>query len=122
MAVSTAVPADKAPTQSGLFTRQSSGLVRELGIPSAIGISLASVVVVNTFLNFYAGLTGFNQADMTLPLLVAAAIWVVAMFAYKNLIDAIPRAGGEYVYVSRVISPVVGAMVGISLAVAFLFF
>jgi amino acid transporter len=122
MAVSTAVPAAKAPTQSGLFTRQSSGLVRELGIPSAIGISLASVVVVNTFLNFYAGLTGFNQADMTLPLLVAAAIWVVAMFAYKNLLEAIPRAGGEYVYVSRVISPVVGAMVGISLAVAFLFF
>jgi basic amino acid/polyamine antiporter, APA family len=120
--VSRGVATDKAPSQSGLFTRKSSGLVRELGIPSAIGIALASVVVVNTFLNFYAGLTGFSQADMTLPLLVAAAIWVVAMFAYKNLLEAIPRAGGEYVYVSRVISPVVGAMVGISLAVAFLFF
>lgn len=119
----TAVASDKVPTaKTGLFVRQSSGLVRELGVPSAIGIALASVVVVNTFLNFYAGLTGFAQTDMTLPLLVAAAIWVVAMFAYKNLLEAIPRAGGEYVYVSRVISPVIGSMVGISLAVAFLFF
>src|SRR5690242_6382770 len=109
-----------APT--GLFTRKSSGLVRELGIPSTVGIALASVVVVNTFLNFYAGMTGFGQVDMTLPLLLAAAIWIVAMLAYRHLLEAIPRAGGEYVYVSRVISPVIGAMVGISLAVAFLFF
>jgi hypothetical protein len=34
-----------------LFIRQTSGLVRELGIPAAIGISLASVAVVNTFIN-----------------------------------------------------------------------
>jgi basic amino acid/polyamine antiporter, APA family len=121
MPVNTVAGADNQG-HKGLFTRQSSGLVRELGIPSAIGISLASVVVVNTFLNFYAGLTGFSQADMTLPLLVAAGIWIVAMFAYKALLEAIPRAGGEYVYVSRVISPVIGAMVGVSLAVAFLFF
>src|SRR5438445_10050121 len=32
----------------GLFTRQSSGLVRELGVPAATGIALASVAVVNT--------------------------------------------------------------------------
>src|SRR6267154_529785 len=90
----------RAATGSGLFTRQSSGLVRELGIPAATAISLASVAVVNTFINFNAGLTAFNQADMTLPLLLGAGIWLVAMFAYKYLLEAIPRAGGEYVYVS----------------------
>jgi len=120
--VGAAIAADKPSAQAGLFTRKSSGLVRELGIPSTVGIALASVVVVNTFLNFYAGLTGFGQVDMTVPLLLAAAIWIVAMLAYRTLLEAIPRAGGEYVYVSRVISPVIGAMVGISLAVAFLFF
>ena len=31
----------KAPAGQGLFTRQSSGLVRELGIPAATAISLA---------------------------------------------------------------------------------
>src|SRR6202049_397015 len=85
----------KAPAGQGLFTRQSSGLVRELGIPAATAISLASVAVVNTFINFNAGLTAFSQVDMTVSLLVAAAIWLVAMFAYKYLLEAIPRAGGR---------------------------
>src|SRR5215467_1243476 len=59
-----------------LFIRQTSGLVRELGIPAAIGISLASVAVVNTFINFNAGLTDFPKADMYLPLVAAAVIWL----------------------------------------------
>src|SRR5437870_2641110 len=103
----------------GLFTRQSSGLVRELGVPAATGIALASVAVVNTFINFNAGLVSFNQAEMILPLLLGAAIWLVAMFAYKYLLEAIPRAGGEYVYLSRIISPALGAMAGISICIAF---
>lgn len=109
----------KAPAGQGLFTRQSSGLVRELGIPAATAISLASVAVVNTFINFNAGLTAFNMADMTLPLLLGAGIWLVAMVAYKYLLEAIPRAGGEYVYVSRIISPALGAVFGIGICIAF---
>jgi len=119
MATSGASMGSKPATGSGLFTRQSSGLVRELGIPAATAISLASVAVVNTFINFNAGLTLFNQADMTLPLLIGAGIWLVAMFAYKYLLEAIPRAGGEYVYLSRIISPALGAMFGIGICVAF---
>ena len=103
----------------GLFTRQSSGLVRELGIPAATGIALASVAVVNTFINFYGGLLNFPKADMVLPLLLGALIWFIAMFAYRYLLQAIPRAGGEYIYMSRIIHPAVGTMVGIACAVGF---
>jgi amino acid transporter len=119
MATTSAPLGGRATAGSGLFTRQSSGLVRELGIPAAIGISLASVAVVNTFINFNAGLTSFNQVDMILPLLLGAGIWVVAMFAYKYLLEAIPRAGGEYVYLSRIVSPALGAMFGIGICIAF---
>jgi APA family basic amino acid/polyamine antiporter len=105
--------------KGGLFTRQASGLIRELGIPAAVGISLASVAVVNTFINFNAGLTDFSKSDMYLPLLAGAFIWLVAMFAYRHLLEAIPRAGGEYVFLSRVVSPVAGAMAGIGIAVVF---
>jgi amino acid transporter len=109
----------KATAGQGLFTRQSSGLVRELGIPAATGIALASVAVVNTFINFYGGLLNFAKADMVLPLLLGALIWFVAMFAYRYLLQAIPRAGGEYIYMSRIIHPAVGTMVGIACAVGF---
>jgi basic amino acid/polyamine antiporter, APA family len=114
-----AAGATDVPAAAGLFTRQSSGLVRELGVTAATGIALASVALVNTFINFSNGLIAFDRPDMTLPLILAAGIWFVGMFAYKYLLQAIPRAGGEYVYVSRVISPVLGAMVGIGIAVAF---
>ena len=106
-------------SDGGLFTRQASGLVRELGVPAAVGISLASVAVVNTFINFNAGLTDFSKSEMYLPLLAAAFIWLVAMFAYRHLLEAIPRAGGEYVYLSRIVSPVAGSMAGIGIAVVF---
>jgi APA family basic amino acid/polyamine antiporter len=105
--------------KTGLFTRQASGLVRELGVPAAVGISLASVAVVNTFINFNAGLTDFTKSEMYLPLLAGAVIWLVAMFAYRHLLEAIPRAGGEYVYLSRIVSPVAGSMAGIGIAVVF---
>src|SRR5215469_2040673 len=103
----------------GLFIRQTSGLVRELGIPAAVGISLASVAVVNTFINFNAGLTSFAKSDMFLPLFAGAIIWLVAMFAYRYLLRAVPRAGGEYVYLSRIVSPVVGSIAGLGIAVVF---
>jgi APA family basic amino acid/polyamine antiporter len=107
-------------SQAGrLFIRQTSGLVRELGIPAATGISLASVAVVNTFINFNAGLTDFAKADMYLPLIAAAVIWLVAMYAYRHLLRAVPRAGGEYVYLSRIVSPAVGSMAGLGIAVVF---
>src|SRR5438876_7085945 len=109
----------KAAAGQGLFIRQTSGLVRELGIPAAIGISLASVAVVNTFINFNAGLTDFPKSDMYLPLVAAAVIWLVAMFAYRYLLRAVPRAGGEYVYLSRIVSPAVGAMAGLGIAIVF---
>lgn len=109
----------KSTAGQALFTRQSSGLVRELGIPAATGIALASVAVVNTFINFYGGLLNFPKADMVLPLLLGALIWFIAMFAYRYLLQAIPRAGGEYIYMSRIIHPAVGTMVGIACAVGF---
>ena len=79
MASTSAPMGDRAATGQGLFTRQSSGLVRELGVPAATGIALASVAVVNTFINFNAGLVSFDEAEMTLPLLLGAAIWRVTV-------------------------------------------
>jgi APA family basic amino acid/polyamine antiporter len=104
---------------TGLFTRQASGLVRELGILAATGIALASVALPDTFINFNAGLTSFNGVEYYIPLLAGAFIWFVAMFAYRYLVEAIPRAGGEYVFLSRVVSPMAGSMAGIGLAVVF---
>jgi amino acid transporter len=41
------------------------------------------------------------------------------MYAYRHLLRAVPRAGGEYVYLSRIVSPAVGSMAGLGIAVVF---
>lgn len=117
--MSVAATPDKGlpPGQAGLFTRQASGLVREIGVLAAVGISVGSVAIASIFPGFDAGLTSFGRADMYIPLIIGLVVWIVAMYAYRHLVDAIPRAGGEYVYVSRIISPVAGAVVGIFTAV-----
>ncbi len=56
---------------------------------------------------------------MYLPLVAGAIIWLVAMFAYRYLLRAVPRAGGEYVYLSRIVSPVAGSVAGLGIAVVF---
>ena len=117
--MSTSGEGGRLAPSAGMFTRQSSGLVRELGVVAAVGISLAAVAVVNTFINFNAGLTDFSRSDMYLPLIAGAIIWIVAMFAYRYLLDAIPRAGGEYVFLSRIVSPVVGSIAGLGIAMVF---
>jgi basic amino acid/polyamine antiporter, APA family len=114
-------PGGKPTPPSGaatLFTRKSSGLVREVGVLSAVGISISSVILTAVVINMNNSLTSFARADLYVPIILGGVIWLVAMFAYKALVEAIPRAGGEYVYVSRIISPFAGAAVGMFVAVA----
>lgn len=106
---------------SGLFTRQASGLVREIGVPAAVGMSIGSVACVNLLIAFPGYTAAFSKVDFYIPVLAGAVIWLVAMLAYRHLVQAIPRAGGEYVYVSRVISPVAGALAGIATALILIF-
>ena len=106
---------------SAFFTRQSSGLVRELGVIPSAAISVAATGPFVAMIVFNSGLVSFSQVDMYVPMLGALAVWLVMLVAYRYLVQAIPRAGGEYVYLSRIVAPVLGAMAGVSIAVVFMY-
>jgi basic amino acid/polyamine antiporter, APA family len=116
-----ATPAEHAAGDGGLFTRQASGLVREIGVPAAVGMSIGSVACLNLLIAFPGYTAAFERVDFYVPILGGALVWLVAMLAYRHLVQAIPRAGGEYVYVSRVISPLAGALAGIATALILIF-
>lgn len=111
----------RAVGESGLFTRQASGLVREIGVPAAAGMAIGSVACVNLLIAFPGFTSAFSKVDFYVPILAAGGFWLVAMLAYRYLVQAIPRAGGEYVYVSRIISPLAGALAGIATALILVF-
>jgi basic amino acid/polyamine antiporter, APA family len=98
---------DQAPASpSGVFVRQSSGLVREFRprdvfIFNTLGYALGLVLAVVP--TFVAGLWPEQNVILIVTLGTILTLFNAAMYGY--LAGIFPRAGGDYVYLSRVVSP-----------------
>jgi APA family basic amino acid/polyamine antiporter len=99
---------EKAPGRGGLFTRRATGLVREIGTLDAF--------LLNIFwINLFVGILIYTQApaifpgvNMWLGFLISTLVLIAPALVYAFLAAAMPRAGGDYVYVSRIIHPALG--------------
>lgn len=113
MATATDVPNPGLPGQEeGLFVRKSSGLVREVGVRDSLGVGLGVLLLIAVYSGTAIFLEVFPNGDFYLPIIVGGVISFVLAFAYAQLVGTFPRAGGEYVYASRIFTPLVGAAVG----------
>ncbi|HXG39347.1 MAG TPA: APC family permease [Candidatus Limnocylindrales bacterium] len=92
-----------------IFTRQATGLTKEIGTLDTfvynvnnqnIGIGVAFMLLFVP--GFYAG------ADMFQAMLIAALIALPMATVYAFFASAIPRSGGDYVYISRTLHPLLG--------------
>src|SRR2546430_1501510 len=97
-----------APRQ---FERQATGLVREAGWLDVlvynvnfISIGLMAVFMFTVTIPFYSGVNPYLN-EIAAFLLVIPLSLVYAMFG-----AALPRSGGDYVYVSRTLHPALGMM------------
>jgi amino acid transporter len=94
-----------------LFARKSSGLIREFGIFDTlsfniIGYALGLVLATTPF---FAGAL-FPNANIFLIVIVGTVFALFNGLVYSLLAGAMPRSGGEYVYIGRVIHPAIGFM------------
>ena len=101
-----------AERTEGLFARKSSGLVRELGTRDAFSIAMGGIAIAGTAIVALVLLSVVPQADLTIPLLGGAAAAALLALVYAQLVATLPRAGGDYVFASRIFHPVVGAGLG----------
>jgi amino acid transporter len=102
--------ASKTPTIPGVFTRASSGLVRQVGTLDAVyygvmAITVAYVVFIVAAIPNYVGASIEWSTLITMVGAIALGI-VYALFA-----AVYPRSGGEYVFLSRTVHPAVGFVV-----------
>jgi amino acid transporter len=107
--------ATQAPAVAGVFTRASSGLVRQVAARDVMfygvqQIALSYIVFIVIAWGSYPG------ASMPLASLIATTAGVAMGCCYAMFATLYPRSGGEYVYLSRTILPVVGFMVSFSFA------
>jgi APA family basic amino acid/polyamine antiporter len=95
--------------ESGLFARQATGLVREVSPLSAaiFNFSVSLPAYILAFSVFWI-LGAFPGANIYAAFWFTCALAVVFCIAFGLLSSAMPRTGGDYTLVSRLIHPVVG--------------
>jgi amino acid transporter len=102
------------PTTTGIFTRASSGLVRQVRTDDVMfygwqQIALGYIIFIVAAWQFYPG------ASMELATVVATVAGLFIAGCYALLSMVYPRSGGDYVFMSRILHPVVGIVLSMSL-------
>jgi amino acid transporter len=106
----TAPPAGESKS-SGLFVRNATGLVRGVPSKSSIIINFIPGHPTQTLAAvFFFALTLAPGGNVYLGILLVIPMVLAFSYAFGLLTSMIPRSGGDYVLVSRVLHPVAGLM------------
>jgi APA family basic amino acid/polyamine antiporter len=108
-----------AVTDSGLFVRNATGLVRGMSQRASIALNFIPGHPTQTLsaVVFYF-ITVFAGANMYLALLLVLPMTLSFSYAFGLLTQMIPRSGGDYMLVSRVIHPLVGIVSSFCMSMA----
>jgi amino acid transporter len=103
-----ATPTD---TQPQVFVRKASGLIRTAGAWDvlAYNINFTSIGLLLLFL-FLLGPAFYPGASLPWATVICVICILPLALVYGYLASAMPRSGGDYVYVSRVLGPALGMM------------
>ncbi|NCO28353.1 MAG: APC family permease [Caldiserica bacterium] len=91
-----------------VFTRRSSGLVRSVSVFSAFALVMCHTVGggINKLMIF----AEYNNpgANVALAFFITGILALVTAYVYSELSALMPRTGGDYIFISRGISPLLG--------------
>src|ERR1700690_399334 len=101
-----------------LFTRQSSGLVREVSVVNAlffntaafIGGTLGGAFGIAVLAGVPIVLFG-SLSNWTVPAVVTGGLCILLAFIFASLTSVMPRSGGDYVFSSRIVTRI-GPLLG----------
>lgn len=93
---------------SDFYVRQATGLVREIGLSSNVIINISAMSIPLALLTVTQGTFAFPGANLPLVVVITVILCIVPTLMYGWLGTAMPRSGGDYVFVSRIIKPIIG--------------
>jgi amino acid transporter len=106
-----------------VFVRKASGLIRTAGTWDvlAYNINFTSIGLLLLFL-FLLGPAFYPGASLPWATVICAVCILPLALVYGYLASAMPRSGGDYVYVSRVLGPAVGMMSNFNMTMWWFFY
>jgi amino acid transporter len=118
------LPINKDDAAAGVFVRKSTGLIREVSLFDAfIMNTLGMNVAVGAVFLFLQAQTAFPRGNMLLAVVIGTVLMATTLlWVYSEFSAAMPRSGGDYVFVSRVLHPVVGFLLSWSQGLWMIFF
>lgn len=104
-----------------MFIRNATGLVRELNAFDAFNLVFSAVLIpvgISQTLGFAPA--AFQGSNVMIAYVLAAIVMFFFGWVYLSLTVAMPRSGGDYVWVSRILHPFIGFVTNVSLTFVFL--
>src|SRR5450759_4351858 len=92
-------PRRPASTEKGMFVRDATGLVRKISIRDAFSINMGSINIGAGWVALTFILAIFTNADLTISFLLAGVAAGLLAVVYIELVSAMPRSGGDYVFI-----------------------
>jgi len=92
-----------------VFTREATGLVREISTFGSFGVAVTGVGVISIFL-FYEYFMISTSDNPLLSIVLMAVPFLALAAAWAMLSMTFPRSGGDYVFNSRALHPTIAVM------------
>jgi amino acid transporter len=111
-------------SQEQLFLRNATGLRREVSVLDAFIMNTFGMnVAVGAVFLFLQAPAFFPQGNMLVAVIIGTLLMAFTLlWVYSTFAAAMPRSGGDYVYVSRTLHPFLGWLLGWSQGMWLIFF
>lgn len=93
---------------SGFYTRNATGLVREIGWSSNLALNISFISLPLAAFVATQAPFAFPGSNLAGIVIITAVLCIFPVALYGMLAQAMPRSGGDYVFVSRIFHPLVG--------------
>jgi APA family basic amino acid/polyamine antiporter len=100
---------------SKVFTRDATGLVREISAFDAFVTNFLSMALFGVLFTMVFAMGLYPNANLSVSIAMALVPAVIIALTYVLMSVAMPRTGGDYVWVGRIIHPIVGFVVNFGL-------
>lgn len=108
----------------GVFLRKATGLVREVGLVDALLMNTIGMnVAIGAVFLFLQAPANFPHGSMLLAVVIGTVVMAFTLlWVYSEFAAAMPRSGGDYVFVSRALHPFLGWLLSWSQGAWLIFF